>query len=40
MLVPSSQFILLGWGSVTIVSLMIQSMYLGLVERMLEYGAG
>jgi hypothetical protein len=31
---PSSLFILLGWSSISIASLMMPSMYLGLVERM------
>jgi hypothetical protein len=35
---PSSLLILLGWGSIVFASLMIGSIYLGLVEKMLCYG--
>jgi hypothetical protein len=34
---PSSLFILLGWSSISIVSLIMRSMYLGLVERMVVF---
>lgn len=34
---PSSLFIVLGWSSISIASLMMQSMYLSLVERIVMW---
>jgi hypothetical protein len=34
---PYSLFILLGWSSISVTSPMMQSMYLGLVERMVVF---